>query len=310
MWIAILGASSHIARNLILRFPSDVHVELFCRERRSLQVFLEQVSPAAPYRIRAYNEFFIEKYYAIINCVGVADPLKQKQDPYGVFSATEEYDNMAMKYITMYPRTRYLNFSSGAVFSSAFPEPVTDGTVACFEPNSLTGSDWYRAAKLNSEAKHRCLSTMPIVDIRIFSFFSRFIDGNAGFMLCEIARRLRDKRPFRTNSTDIVRDYISPRDLFELVWKILQYDPINCVIDARSARPVRKSELLDSLSTVFGLKIELIDMDLSTVSGKKSLYYSISEKMTQFGVEPREGSLEFILAEMPALLDRMNASPE
>ena len=300
--IAILGATSQIAKNLIVRFGPDDELFLFCRNAAAMNAFLESERPKAPGTVLPFDSFPTGTYDAVINCVGIADPRKQKADPYQSFSVTERFDDMALDYLRSHAGTRYINFSSGAVFGAEFPEPVVEGSTATFCPNNLKPADCYRIAKLNAEAKHRCLSDLAIVDIRVFSFFSRYIDLNAGFLLSEIARCLLEKRPFRTNSEDIVRDYISPDDLFRLVERVLESPPANAAVDAVSAAPVRKFELLDAMEKEFGLVVEVSGDTGHTVSGKKSEYYSKNGAAAQvLGFISQRTSLESVKYEIAAI---------
>lgn len=298
MRIAILGATSQIAKNLIVRFGPEDELFLFCRNAEAALSFLESEKPKARGTVLPFDSFPSGTYDAVINCVGIADPRKQKADPYQSFVVTERFDNLALEYLRSRPETRYVNFSSGAVFGTEFPEPVTEDSTATFRPNDLRPADCYRIAKLNAEAKHRCLRDLAIVDIRVFSFFSRHIDLDAGFLLSEIVRCLLEKKPFRTNPEDIVRDYISPDDLFRLVARVLESPPMNAVVDAASAAPVRKFELLSALQKEFGLVVEVSGDTGHTVSGRKSEYYSKGAAAREkFGFSASLSSIACVLKE-------------
>jgi hypothetical protein len=268
-----------------------------------MKTFLSRESPAASCEILSYNDFFCGAYDAIINCVGIADPNKQVSNPYESFVVTERFDNMAIEYAKANAGTRYVNFTSGAIFGTEFQNPVHEDTIAEFHPNSLVPADCYRISKLNSEAKHRFLPDLPIVDIRIFSFFSRFIDLNAGFMLSEIAKCVLEEKPFKTTASDIVRDYISPEDLFLLLSKILSANPMNVAFDARSVKETRKFEILAALHDKFNLKIETVGEGQSSSLGQKRSYYSMSSlarDVMHFNASCT--SLECIEQEMTSLL--------
>jgi nucleoside-diphosphate-sugar epimerase len=301
--IAILGGTSHIAKNLILRFGTQYELMIFCRNIIGMREFLERNIPIASYEILPYEKFASGLYEVIINCVGIADPKKQKDDPYECFRVSELFDNMAIDYVKAHFNVKYVYFSSGAVFGTDFSEPVSQNSIAAFCPNKLRLSDCYRIAKLNSETKHRCLDNLPIVDIRIFSFFSRYIDLGAGFFLSEVAKCLIQKMLFKTNKNDIIRDYISPDDLYALISSVISMKQVNIALDALSVKPVKKSELMEMFSRKFGLKVELLDTEISTVSGKKSEYFStnnIAEKV--LNIKPKQTSLEGVEWEMVEIL--------
>jgi len=269
----------------------------------AIQQFLIPLEKARTPSVLTYEVFMSGEYEAIINCVGIADPRKQKADPYECFSVTEHFDNLALDYIKNHEGCRYINFSSGAVFGTEFHEPVGENSSAKFLPNSLGTADYYRIAKLNAEVKHRCLSDLAIVDIRVFSFFSRYIDVEAGFLLSEVACCLRDGRPFRTVSSDMFRDYVSPRDLFSLVTLILLEKPLNTVVDAYSAKPAKKSELLDLFSSCYGLIVETVEENTVTVSGLKSVYYSLNRNAYNlYAFIPDDTSVACVNSEMNELI--------
>jgi hypothetical protein len=80
-----------------------------------MEDFLNREKPSATWKISSYDSFHNGNYSAIINCVGIADPKKQKSNPYESFTVTEYYDNMCIDYTRSHAATRYINFSSGAV---------------------------------------------------------------------------------------------------------------------------------------------------------------------------------------------------
>jgi len=302
--IAILGGTSHIAKNLILRFNARYELIIFCRNFIAMREFLEINIPIASYKILPYEKFVSGVYDVIINCIGIADPKKQKSDPYESFRVTEYFDSMAIDYVKSHPSVKYINLSSGAVFGTEFNEPISEESKAIFYPNKLCLGDCYRMAKLNSEAKHRCLTPLQIVDIRIFSFFSRYIDLEAGFFLSEVAKCLLLKRPFITNASDMTRDYISPDDLYALIVAIISRESGNVVLDAHSAQPVKKSELLKLLSSEFHLVVEYNNSEIFTLSGDKSEYFSITKTVESLlNIFPTQTSLEFIQSELKEIIN-------
>jgi hypothetical protein len=139
---------------------------------------------------------------------------------------------------------------------------------------------------------------LNIVDLRIFGFFSHFIDLDSGFLLCEMVRCAKDHTIFHTNSVNIIRDYVAPNDLFMLVKLCLEGEPLNCALDVYSAKPVRKSELLKLFAEEFGLKIEVEEKNHSSPTGTKVAYFS--DNFTAeviIGYEPKVKSIDSIRAE-------------
>jgi nucleoside-diphosphate-sugar epimerase len=276
MRIAILGATSQIAKNLISFFLLDPQYELFlfARNETAVYEFLRTIGARSAPQILPFSAFPSGKYEAVINCVGIADPLKQKAAGIELFRLTERYDNLVLDYLDSHEQTVYVNFSSGAVYGTAFDAGVTEESIATIAINNIMPADYYRIAKLNSEAKHRAMSDRRIIDLRVFSFFSRFVDLEAGFLLCEMTRCAREHRVFHTNAVDIVRDYVAPSDLFALVELCLRKSNENIAFDVYSAKPVRKSELIDLFAREFGLETCRDAMDRVSITGTKFSYCS------------------------------------
>jgi len=224
MKIAILGANSHIAKGLVnkLLAKSQNTLYLFTRSVTEIGKFLavaghEQCGDCV--LIEGYLDFLKSRYDVIINCVGAGTPDKLGNDYSIWFTLTEEFDNLCLACLRSNPDTLYVNFSSGAVYGKDGSAPVAEHTVNCIEVNHIIPADYYTIARLNSEAKHRAFAALKIVDIRIFAYFSRFIDLNSGYFIAEVMNCIRSKRILQTNAVNMVRDYIHPDDLLELVLK-------------------------------------------------------------------------------------------
>lgn len=303
--IAILGATSHIAKNLIARFDAGNELVLFGRCKMSLLDFIDSVKPASCCFVKEYYEFFKGHYDVVINCVGVANPKVQKEKPYEIFLATERFDNMVLDYLYENPKTQYINISSGAVFGSIFETPVEQFSSCTFYPNSFGCSDYYSIAKLNSEIKHRAMKGFLIVDLRIFGFFSKYIDRNSGFLLAEILNALLNNTVFKTSRLDIVRDYIAPDDLFSLIKLVIENQVDNIAFDVVSACPAKKTEILEMVNSKYGLMTEYVDILTNNVSGQKSEYYSLNKVVQEeLGFKPMLTSLQGIEHELHKCIER------
>ena len=94
----------------------------------------------------------------------------------------------------VHPACRYLFLSSGAAYGSSFNEPanmeIRQPVVAI---NDLSPHEWYGVAKLHAECRHRSHPELPIIDIRVFNYFSRTQDISARFLITDILRAIRDK---------------------------------------------------------------------------------------------------------------------
>jgi nucleoside-diphosphate-sugar epimerase len=279
MRIAILGATSQIAKNLISFFLLEPRHKLFlfARNETAVREFLQTLGAQNAPQILPFSVFSSGEYDAVINCVGIADPRKQKAAGVELFRLTEHYDDLVLDYLVNHEQTVYVNFSSGAVYGTAFDSGVTEESVATIAVNNVVPTDYYRIAKLNSEAKHRTMAERRIIDLRVFSFFSRFINLESGFLLCEMTRCAKEHRVFHTNALDIVRDYVAPSDLFTLVELCIKEGKVNLALDVYSAKPVRKSELIDLFAYKFGLKTQVDETSRTSATGTKLAYYSSSK---------------------------------
>jgi len=171
MRIAILGATSQIAQDLILSFSinKDYDFLLFGRNIELLEKWINSENLSEKYQVKEYSEFSNDqKYDMIINFVGIGDPAKAQKTGNDIFKITEQYDDMALEYVKQHKKTKYIFLSSGAVYGGNYQEPVNKDTIATIDINNLKSTDWYTLAKLYAEAKHRSLSDLSIVDVRVF----------------------------------------------------------------------------------------------------------------------------------------------
>ena len=140
MRIAILGAASQIAQNLILSFSKykDYDFSLFSRNVALLQKWINNESLSDKYQVQEYSEFgHHQKYDVIINFVGIGDPVKAQIMGSDIFTVTEKYDDMALEYLKQNKKTKYIFLSSGAVYGGNYQEPVDKDTVATIDINCL-----------------------------------------------------------------------------------------------------------------------------------------------------------------------------
>ena len=114
--------------------------------------------------------------------------------------------------------------------------------------------DYYGIVRINAEAKHRAHRNLRIIDLRIFSYFSRYINLTDGYFITDVMEAILDNKVLVTDSTNIVRDYLHPEDLFSMIVKCVHAGKINQAIDVSSSRPVAKQEILDYFTSEYGLK--------------------------------------------------------
>jgi nucleoside-diphosphate-sugar epimerase len=302
MRIAILGATSQIAKDLVLSFAAQTNYELVLYARRPEVVsqWLGSVNMTERYTVTDFAALSTNEHFdAMLNFVGVGNPTQTAAMGASIFDVTLKYDQMALDYAHKHPTCRYIFLSSGAAYGSSFDEPVDQNTKAEISINNLKLQDWYAVAKLYAECRHRSLPHLPIVDVRVFNYFSHTQDIEARFLITDILRAIRDRTVLRTSTDFIVRDFINPLDFYKLVLAILSGPAVNAAIDCYSREPVTKPNLLTAMQDKFGLQYEITQASVSTnATGIKPHYYSLNTRAADFGYEPTLTSLESIVKEI------------
>jgi len=302
MRIAIFGATSQIAKDLIVSFSKydDHELVLFARNTHAVDQWLVNVGLTSRYVSKSYEEIENQTPFdALINFVGVGDPAKAVEMGSSIFDVTYRYDNLALNYLRQYPDCRYLFLSSGAVYGSNFEKPVDENTEAKIPVNNLQPSDWYGVAKLYAECRHRALPEFSIIDIRIFNYFSHTQDMSSCFLMSEIARSIKKNTILQTSSDNVLRDYLHPSDFYQIIKRILAAKKINFALDCYSQGPIDKMKLLKILSEKYGLQYRVFDMHQDiNATGKKLNYYSLNRIASRLGYDPDYNSLNGIFREL------------
>jgi len=308
MRIAILGATSQIAKDLVLSFAAqDVHeLTLFARRPDVVEQWLASNDLSDRYVISDFSAFDADRDFdAVLNFVGVGNPAQAAAMGASIFDVTLTYDQLALDYVQQHPQCRYLFLSSGAAYGASFDAPADASTRAVVVINNLQPQDWYGAAKLHAECRHRSLPHLPIVDMRVFNYFSRTQDIAARFLITDILRAIRDKTVLQTSSDYMVRDYLHPSDFFQLVGAILAAPATNAVVDCYSKAPIDKLKLLEAMRENFGLAYETTAATVGVnATGSKPHYYSRNTRAADFGYRPVYTSLDGVLLEAGALLQK------
>lgn len=309
MRIAILGATSQIARDLIVSFAADErqHLHLFARRPDEVNKWLVSVGLSSCYLVDYFDIFENIEFDAVINFVGVGNPAQAVAMGNSIFDVTLRFDEMVLAYLKTHPSCRYLFLSSGAAYGSNFNEPATCDTVATVAINNLAPHEWYGAAKLHAECRHRAHPEWAIVDIRVFNYFSCTQDIEARFLITDILRAIRDKRVLQTSSDYIVRDYLHPSDFYGLVNALLTAPPANVAVDCYSCAPIDKPALLSAMQQAFGLRYEIIESATGVnATGSKAHYYSLNRCAAGFGYIPSMTAIDGVLQESKRLLGLTN----
>ncbi len=306
MRIAILGATSQIAKDLVLSFcaQSSHELELYARRPAVVSQWLASVGLVGRYAVADFAAFSADAHFdAILNFVGVGNPAQAAAMGASILDVTLKYDEMALDYVRQYPDCRYIFLSSGAAYGASFDEPVNENTKAIIAINNLQPQDWYAVAKLHAECRHRSLPHLAIVDIRVFNYFSHTQDMSARFLMTDVLRAIRDKTILKTSPDYIVRDFLHPSDFYKLVDALLSSPVINVAVDCYSRAPIDKPSLLAAMQEKFGLKYEIVQAGAGVnATGGKPHYYSRTTRAADFGYQPTLTSLEGIVKEMQMIL--------
>lgn len=310
--IAILGATSQIARDLIVSFSgmADEHLHLFARRPDEVRKWLASAGLPERYPADEFSVFARKEFDAVINFVGAGDPARLAAMGNSIFDATLRFDEMALEYLSRHPACRYLFLSSGAAYGSRFNEPVNRDTPAIISINHLSPQEWYGVAKLHAECRHRSYPDLAIIDIRVFNYFSRTQDLSARFLITDIVRAIRDKTLLKTSSDYIVRDFIHPADFYRLVCALLSVPATNAAVDCYSRAPIDKPSLLAAMQQEFGLHYEIADTAGVNATGGKQHYYSLNRRAADFGYQPALTSMEGILKEAAAILQHQTSQAD
>lgn len=307
--IAIFGSTGHIGKNLISFFikNNDFKIFLFSRDIKKFEslkmIFSDTMS------FNTYDDFGKNEYDVIINCVGISNPNAFEKNSRSIFDTAEFYDTMVLDYLKNFPTTLYINLSSGAVFGGEFDKPVDDSSTYKFDVNEINKGEIYSVSKMYLESKHRSLPDLNIVDLRIFGFFSRFIDVNAGFFMSELLQALKNKSEFVTDKKDFVRDYVNPKDFYDLTKNCIANKKINDVFDVYSKEIISKFQILEECFNKFDLKFKLVEkIESISPTGVKKNYYSLSRKAEKINYSPQFSSLETILNESSLFLENSHIS--
>ncbi len=304
MRIAILGATSQIAKDLIVIFSAHREFELHLFARRTVDVinWLDSIGISQYYPVNDFSVFKNGVYEVIINFVGTSDPQQVLMLGKGILEVTSYFDELVMDYLSMNPSCRYLFLSSGAAYGSDFINPATN-TSSIEKINVLTKQDWYALAKQQAEIRHRLRADLSIFDIRLFSYFSNNQSTLGGLFMSCILRSIINRDVLKVLSCNLVRDYLNPVDFFSFINAIIEVQPQNVAVDCFSCAPVAKFDLLSYMKNEFGLTYKVNEPILMTDTYNcKPRYYSLNKFAEDLGYRPSLTSLEGISLETRKIL--------
>lgn len=299
--VIIIGANSNIAKALTASFSEIENIELvlYTTNIEKTKNFVSQFNKEIKI-YEGYTEPLISSSDLLINCIGVGTPKQMKGDYTAWFTVLEKFDNLCIDYIKQNLNCLYISLSSGSIYGSDFSKPVDKYSKNTLDVNNMGIENFYSISKIYSEAKHRAYNGLNIVDLRIFSFFSRYSDIYDGYFMSDLALSILNKETLKTNDTNIIRDYIHISDLTNLILLCLEKRNINAAFDVISKEPISKFEILENFKENFGLKYEILkNLNFSNSAGSKNIYYSINSLASQIlNYKPQYSSLEALSSEL------------
>jgi len=305
MKISILGARGQIARSLISLYMEKgvlSDLELYSRMPESL------ISEVEGAKVYSSQDFSRHDHEVIINCIGISNLKGRMDSGPEIFNIHETWDNLILNYLRKNGKSLYISLSSGAVYGRNFQTPVTDKSCLLSGMMEILPTDEYAVSKLNSEAKHRSFEKLNIVDLRIFSYISKYIDFESNFLVSEIMTAIKNKKTFVTNDINIVRDYLHPEDMVQIIdliinrWK--EVDVLNKGYNTYSKQPITKLDMLKGIAGKFDFQYEVRRETKvnSSATGFKMNYYSADKRLQELGYEPRYSSLDAIIKVLSEVL--------
>lgn len=308
MHIAVLGATSQIAKDFLRHCDrlNNFEFSLFSRRPSAVSEWVAKSQLSCKNHIATFEDFgkSPDQFDAIVNFVGSGNPAQTEIMGSEILDITYRFDTLALDYVKKFPNCRYVFLSSGAAYGGAFHAPIDENTSSAFSINNLLPTDWYGMAKLHSEVRHRALTELPIVDIRVFSYFSREQDISSRFLVTDMLRAIIENKEIKVSPDYIVRDFLHPLDFYHLLIAIFNAPPANVAIDCYTREPIDKLMLLENMRNSFGLQYEISEDDKFVVNatGKKTHYYSLNRRAADFGYEPSLTSWESVYMESKAML--------
>lgn len=300
MRVAILGANSQLSQDYIETLLSiESNKELFLFSRNPIDLGKKICSSPKFYRSYDYEKFHSYRYDVIINFVGAGDPQKVNELGREIFSITNMYDSLAVEYIKRYPTVKYIFISSGAAYGNIFFNgPASEDSIYDLAPSDFRDSDYYGKAKYFTEQRHRSYNYLNIIDLRVFSYFSKRQKTNSSFLVVNLINAIKSNRVFETSMDNLWRDYIGANDFYNLLNCIVQAKEANVSLDCFTKAPVDKISLLNIFKENFSLNFKFSEFQkLDIQPNSRKYYFSLKRNyLTSIGYQPTLSSTDLLLS--------------
>ena len=286
MRIAILGATSQMAKDFILELRDNHALMLFSRKPKEVDAFMQEAGLrdylSFGYHVLPDTQWYVD---AVINFVGIGDPVKLEAMGADIFSITYKYDELALRFLRR-PNTKYIFISSGAAYGDSFDNDPAGWDTNVVFPSSPLPQHYYGLAKHQAEVRHRTLKDKHIVDLRVFNYISGTQNIDLRFMAMNMIRAVKNNEVMPVNMMNIARDFIGPVDLAQLIVRVLMSPGANGAVDCYTRKIITKDELLAYMKHDYGMKFKVTDPAFVSPTGLKTFYYSRKRTAEQFGYAP------------------------
>lgn len=258
---------------------------------------VERRLPVDRISIEASGAFGGRACDVVMNFVGAGDPRLVNRLGGGIVPLTAEWDERVLELLSRHPSTRYIFFSSGSAVGGDFAKPRRPDS-----PLKMPATtDHYAHAKADAERRHRERGDLPIVDLRLYSFYTAEMGAELGYLVCDMLRTALASSAFVTDQHDIARDYLHPEDLLSAIVAVLRSAPENVAYDLASLGPVRKFELLRRFDERFALKWEIRP---SSAAANKMNYYFEGLALEHLGFVPTFSAIDAVFDQLTAFTAR------
>ena len=306
--VAILGSTGQIGKSLATSLweRTDYYLNLYARDVEKLQDFVSSTHDTQErIQILPLSNFGQLSEDIVVNAIGDGSRLRQLDLGAEIFKIGHYFDDLVTEYLQKNPKALYFYLSSGAVYGFDSSWPVREEALFTYRVNGTSRTNHYPLSKIVIEAKHRCLTGLKIYDVRIFGFFSRYIDIEDGFFLSHVARAISKNEILITDANNLVRDYIGGHDLSDLILAFVHSSPENGPYDLFSRAPIAKFDLLNRLASEFSLRFEISSAkEPEVISNNLPIRPSNLTSALQAGFNPGKNSVDTVVQEIKAMLAR------
>jgi hypothetical protein len=122
------------------------------------------------------------------------------------------------------------------------------------------------------------------------------------FMVSQMVQAVMRDEAFRADMNRLSRDYMGPKDFYQMIQVLLRNNTVNQAVDCYSRAPVTKEKLLDGMWKRYGMKYVVSAGSPYHPTAVKPCYYSTNTAAYALGYRPTITSLESIFEEADKLL--------